>query len=220
VAACSGSETFSQLPGLAQGFEPLVLDREKALKGWLYNWHTVCSVLRRELWLEHRFNELLPSTEDNEWAFRLAKQGWRIIVGVPAIVKHRRHMTSDSWVKRLQKRYWARFAGGLILQATIRRSTLRSVLAGCALDGIKLLLGSSKDIVKLWIERVYFWDASRLAQRALSGNRPPRLLSLRPPRPDGQPRELGFRNGAYKQSAESGMWQTAFDEPDAQGHKR
>jgi glycosyltransferase involved in cell wall biosynthesis len=60
-------------------------------KPWWGFSNTCCSV-RRDVWLEHPFDESLPACEDKEWASRVLASGYRIVYDpcVAVISTHRR----------------------------------------------------------------------------------------------------------------------------------
>ncbi len=195
IAACSGVEGW-QLPNLTSGFRPTLLDAEtcEALEHQgkeLPEWHAVSSALRREVWLKHEFNQELPMGEDKEWSYRVARSGWKLATGVPAVAAHEAHR-SAGLRRGLRRLYWGRFGAVVVLGGNETRTTLPRVLAGCALETVKLARRFLKSLTKHWIRSIYLWDATRQAERSLKGKRAPYFPRLRPERTDGQPRSFAI----------------------------
>jgi glycosyltransferase involved in cell wall biosynthesis len=66
-------------------------------------------VLRRSVWLQHRFDETLIGAEDKEWALRVLRSGNYIIPVVNATYSYTRSFQTDSWIRKIRREEAAGF---------------------------------------------------------------------------------------------------------------
>ena len=88
------------------------------------------SVFRRQIWVKHRFDEVLGASEDKEWAIRVLREGGYIMPYANATFCYTRayNMTSKTWVERIQLNETARAqAVNLYPEASLKGLT-RAVL--------------------------------------------------------------------------------------------
>ena len=64
--------------------------------------HNANSVVRRDLWLKHRFDEILPGLEDIEWAKYWMDQGFKVVYEPQAALHH---IHEESW-RQIKRRYY------------------------------------------------------------------------------------------------------------------
>ena len=91
VAAVWGKETGSKT---SQPRERVVRqDLEMFLSDCSFGLCNGNATIRADIWRLHAFNELLPGTEDKEWAWRALKAGYTIVHDGQALVWHYHHET-------------------------------------------------------------------------------------------------------------------------------
>lgn len=63
-------------------------DLEMFLRDWHFGLCNSNAAVRADIWRLHAFNELLPATEDKEWALRVLKDGYTVVHDGRALVWH------------------------------------------------------------------------------------------------------------------------------------
>ncbi len=91
VAAVWGKETRNKM---SQPRERVVRqDLEMFLRNYNFGLCNGNAAIRADLWRLYAFDELLPYTEDKEWAWRVLKAGYTIVHDGQALVWHYHHET-------------------------------------------------------------------------------------------------------------------------------
>jgi rhamnosyltransferase len=86
-------------------------------------------VIRRNVWLQHRFDETLGAAEDKEWAARVLRSGKYIMPAVQAAYCYNRSFGELSWIQKLEREETAGFIAGNIKPKVSLKTTVFSILA-------------------------------------------------------------------------------------------
>lgn len=87
------------------------------------------SVIRRSVWLEHRFDETLGGAEDKEWALRVLKTGDYIMPVVNAAYCYTRSFDQEGWIKKIRREETAGFEAANIRPKASLKNAVLSILA-------------------------------------------------------------------------------------------
>ncbi|MBV9462603.1 MAG: glycosyltransferase [Verrucomicrobiae bacterium] len=102
---------------------------------WPHFFSMVSSVVNREAWEQHRFREDLQYSEDEEWTYRLKRNGWEIQYAERSVVEHSHNYT-------FAQAYRRKYGEGFALPNSTDRGPgdfgfVRSVVLGVARDAIR-----------------------------------------------------------------------------------
>jgi rhamnosyltransferase len=86
-------------------------------------------VIRRNVWLQHRFDETLGAAEDKEWAARVLRSGNYIMPAVQAAYCYNRSFGELSWIQKLEREETAGLIAGNIKPRVSLKTTVFSILA-------------------------------------------------------------------------------------------
>ena len=113
------------------------------------------SVLRRSIWLTHRFDETLPGAEDKEWALRVLRSGDFLMPVANAAYCYTQSFNSDQWLRKLRREEIAGFAAAGLRPQSSLKNTIFSILA------------AQRDVFrKARVEGELYWFRSRLGRTA------------------------------------------------------
>jgi len=87
------------------------------------------SVLRRSVWLEHRFDEALMGAEDKEWAFRVLRNSDYVMPVTNAAYCYTRSFGTKGWIQKILKEETAGLQAANIRPKASLKHTLFSILA-------------------------------------------------------------------------------------------
>ena len=79
------------------------------------------SVIRRQVWEQHRFNEQIQAAEDKEWALRVLRTGQYVMTVADACYCYARNFSKDSWLRKIRKEETAGSeAAGILPNASLK----------------------------------------------------------------------------------------------------
>jgi glycosyltransferase involved in cell wall biosynthesis len=111
------------------------------------------SVLRRSIWLAHRFDETLPGAEDKEWAFRVLGAGDYIMPVANAAYCYTRSFPPEKWIQKIRREEIAGFQAAGIRPRPSLKDTVFSILA------------AQRDVFrKAFLEAQLYWFRTRLGR--------------------------------------------------------
>ena len=115
------------------------------------------SVIRRSIWLTHRFNEALPGAEDKEWALRVLRAGDCIMPAVNAAYCYTQSFPRANWIKKIRREEIA----GMQAAGLRPRSSLK--------DTAFSIFAAQRDVfLKAFVEAELYWFRTRLGRTSAS----------------------------------------------------
>ncbi len=113
------------------------------------------SVIRRSIWLTHRFDESLPGAEDKEWALRVLRAGNCVMPVVNAAYCYTRSFSPDRWVQKIRREETAGLQAAGIRPRVSLKDTVFSILA------------AQRDVFrKALVEAELYWFRTRLGRES------------------------------------------------------
>jgi rhamnosyltransferase len=102
----------SDAQNLVQWYQPKVIHYDNPAEqrqaetdtGWLKTYPTAaCSVIRKTVWDEVKYDETLEAVEDKEWASRVLARGYKIVNSVECVFYYLKTFNEISLVKKQQR---------------------------------------------------------------------------------------------------------------------
>ncbi len=109
--------------------------KNRASRDWPHFFSMVSSAVNRAAWQEHPFREDMRYSEDEEWSFRIHKNGWHIAFAEESVAMHSHNYTLEEVRKR---NYGEGFALAATPELHLKRTgLLRGVLLPCGKDAFR-----------------------------------------------------------------------------------
>ena len=81
----------------------LTIYREVPIRNYYFN--NAASMIRKEVWDKHKFDETVEACEDILWARQVISTGYKILYEPKAVVEHLHEEHTETTIKRYEKEY-------------------------------------------------------------------------------------------------------------------